>query len=113
MCGSRHERRRTTSSWPPGSASCSAMAEMPGWLTGLASRVELVDATSALAAQSELDRKTKPRASLGRLETLAVQIAAARRSLSLESLPVAVLVAAADHGYAAAGVSAYPQEVTR
>jgi nicotinate-nucleotide--dimethylbenzimidazole phosphoribosyltransferase len=75
--------------------------------------VEPIDPTTAALAQSELDRKTKPRQSLGRLESLAVQIAAVRRTLALDSLPMAVLVAAADHGYANAGVSAYPQEVTR
>jgi nicotinate-nucleotide--dimethylbenzimidazole phosphoribosyltransferase len=89
------------------------MTQVPAWLARLTSRIELVDATSTLAAQSELDRKTKPRGSLGRLEALAVQLAAVRCTHSLDRLPVAVLVAAADHGYAAAGVSAYPQEVTR
>jgi nicotinate-nucleotide--dimethylbenzimidazole phosphoribosyltransferase len=89
------------------------MADGRTWLADLVSTVVPGDAASALAAEAELERKTKPRGSLGRLEALAVQIAAARRSLSLEALPGAVLVAAADHGYAAAGVSAYPQEVTR
>jgi nicotinate-nucleotide--dimethylbenzimidazole phosphoribosyltransferase len=85
----------------------------PSWLQILAGAVAPVDTTSAAAARAELDRKTKPRGSLGRLETLAVQLAAVRCTLSVASLPAAVLVAAADHGYAAAGVSAYPQEVTR
>jgi nicotinate-nucleotide--dimethylbenzimidazole phosphoribosyltransferase len=85
----------------------------PPRLASLAAAVAPLDATAAAAARTELDRKTKPRGSLGRLETLAVQLAAVRGTLSLASLPAAVLVAAADHGYAAAGVSAYPQEVTR
>jgi nicotinate-nucleotide--dimethylbenzimidazole phosphoribosyltransferase len=65
------------------------------------------------AAVAELDRKTKPRGSLGRLEDLAAQIAAIRGSLRPEPLHAAIVVAAADHGIAAEGVSAYPQEVTR
>ncbi len=85
----------------------------PSWVVELAAAVEPIDPVWAEAAQAELDRKTKPRGSLGRLEELAVQIAAVRRTLAPGSLPAAVLVAAADHGYAAAGVSAYPQEVTR
>jgi nicotinate-nucleotide--dimethylbenzimidazole phosphoribosyltransferase len=65
------------------------------------------------AARDALDRKTKPRGSLGRLEELAVRVAAIRGSLTPEPLRPAVVVAAADHGVAAEGVSAYPQEVTR
>jgi nicotinate-nucleotide--dimethylbenzimidazole phosphoribosyltransferase len=59
-----------------------------------------------------LDAKTKPRGSLGRLEELAVQIAAIRGTPAPGRLPAAVVVAAADHGVAARSVSAYPQEVT-
>lgn len=65
------------------------------------------------AARAELDRKTKPRGSLGRLEGLAEQIAAIRDTVSPEPLRAAIVVAAADHGVAAEGVSAYPQDVTR
>jgi nicotinate-nucleotide--dimethylbenzimidazole phosphoribosyltransferase len=64
-------------------------------------------------ALAELDRKTKPRGSLGRLEALAARIAAIRRTASPDPLHAAIVVAAADHGVAAEGVSAYPQEVTR
>jgi nicotinate-nucleotide--dimethylbenzimidazole phosphoribosyltransferase len=65
------------------------------------------------AARNALDAKTKPRGSLGRLEDLAVQIAGIRGSVAPYPLAAAVVVAAADHGVAAEGVSAYPQEVTR
>ena len=65
------------------------------------------------AARAELDRKTKPRGSLDRLEGLAEQIAAIRDTVSPEPLRAAIVVAAADHGVAAEGVSAYPQDVTR
>ena len=72
-----------------------------------------LDRAAAAAARAELDRKAKPRGSLGRLEELAVQLAAVRGPAVREPLRAAVLVAAADHGVAAEGVSAYPQEVTR
>ena len=64
------------------------------------------------AARARLDAKTKPRGSLGRLEDLAVRIAEIRGSATPGRLQAAVIVAAADHGVAARGVSAYPQEVT-
>jgi nicotinate-nucleotide--dimethylbenzimidazole phosphoribosyltransferase len=76
-------------------------------------RVPPVDEEARAAALAELDRKTKPRGSLGRLETLAAQLAAVAHSTEPAPLRAAVVVAAADHGVAAEGVSAYPQEVTR
>ena len=75
--------------------------------------IRAVDERMRAAARAELDRKTKPRGSLGRLEDLAARIAAIRGTVSLEPLRAAIVVAAADHGVAAEGVSAYPQEVTR
>jgi nicotinate-nucleotide--dimethylbenzimidazole phosphoribosyltransferase len=71
------------------------------------------DEDARAAALEELDRKTKPRGSLGRLEALGARIAAIRGSARPEELRAAIVVAAADHGVAAEGVSAYPQEVTR
>jgi nicotinate-nucleotide--dimethylbenzimidazole phosphoribosyltransferase len=75
--------------------------------------VPTVDAEAQAAARAELDRKTKPRGSLGRLEDLAVTLAGIRGDVALEPLRAAIVVAAADHGVAREGVSAYPQEVTR
>lgn len=72
-----------------------------------------VDERAREAARRELDRKTKPRGSLGRLEELAVRIAGVRGGIELHPLRAAIVVAAADHGVASEGVSAYPQEVTR
>jgi len=63
-------------------------------------------------ARAALDRKTKPPGSLGRLEDLAVRIAGIRREASPGQLRAVIVLAAADHGVAARGVSAYPQEVT-
>jgi nicotinate-nucleotide--dimethylbenzimidazole phosphoribosyltransferase len=65
------------------------------------------------AAQRELDGKTKPRGSLGRLEELACTIAGIRGTARPGRLRSVVVVVAADHGVAAEAVSAYPQEVTR
>ena len=75
-------------------------------------RIEPVDRTAGRAAQSAFDRKTKPRGSLGELESLACRVAAIRGTASPGRLRAAVVLAAGDHGYAAREVSAYPQEVT-
>lgn len=72
-------------------------------------RIETLNADAMDAARAELDRKTKPRGSLGRLEELAVQLA----GIGVSGPRCAIVVAAADHGYAEEGVSAYPAEVTR
>lgn len=75
-------------------------------------RIVPPDAAAGARAQLLLDGKTKPRRSLGVLEDLAVQLASVR-GVERPAPPVkAVLVMAADHGVAAEGVSAYPQEVT-
>jgi nicotinate-nucleotide--dimethylbenzimidazole phosphoribosyltransferase len=59
-----------------------------------------------------LDGKTKPRRSLGRLEDLACAVAAIQRTEEPRVRRKAVVVMAGDHGVAAQGVSAFPQEVT-
>ncbi|MBX6395917.1 MAG: nicotinate-nucleotide--dimethylbenzimidazole phosphoribosyltransferase [Alicyclobacillaceae bacterium] len=62
--------------------------------------------------QQRLDRLTKPPGSLGRLESLAVELAVATGQERPVVRPAGVLVMAADHGVARSGVSAYPPEVT-
>lgn len=62
--------------------------------------------------QRAIDTKTKPVGALGRLETLAAQIAAFRNSLTPRIDTCILTIFAADHGIAHEGVSAYPQEVT-
>ncbi len=59
-----------------------------------------------------IDGKTKPPGSLGKLEGLAAQIAEAQGVLRPAMDRAALLICIADHGIAAAGVSAYPQAVT-
>lgn len=63
--------------------------------------------------QTAIDGKTKPIGSLGRLETLAAQIAQLQQTLSPRAETCTLTIFAGDHGIAAAGVSAFPQEVTR
>lgn len=68
---------------------------------------------SRAAAAARQDRLTKPQGSLGRLEDIAIQLAARQRTERPALDRVAVIVFAADHGIAAEGVSAFPSEVTR
>jgi nicotinate-nucleotide--dimethylbenzimidazole phosphoribosyltransferase len=81
-------------------------------LDGVVARIAPPDEDAARSAREALDAKTKPRGSLGELETLAVRIASIRGAASPESLRAALVLVAGDHGYARLGVSAYPQEVT-
>jgi len=64
-------------------------------------------------ARLHLDTLTKPLGSLGRLEDIAVQVAAIRGEKLNDKPNKAVFVFAADHGVTEEGVSAYPSEVTR
>ncbi len=70
------------------------------------------DAAAAAAARRHQDDLTKPPGSLGRLEELAVLLAAVRGRDAVPLGECAVLVCAADHGVTGHGVSAYPAEVT-
>jgi nicotinate-nucleotide--dimethylbenzimidazole phosphoribosyltransferase len=65
-----------------------------------------------LAAQEQLDRKTKPVGSLGRLEELAAQLCAIQHKVPPNTARKRILVFAADHGITEEKVSAYPREVT-
>ena len=71
-----------------------------------------VDAAAAERTRAYLDTLTKPPGSLGRLEALAIQLSAITGSARPRVDSPAVVVFAADHGVAAEGVSAFPQEVT-
>ena len=82
-------------------------------LADVIARITAPDPRVAEATQARLDDKTKPRRSLGRLEDLACQVAAIRGTPELAPPIKAIVVFGADHGVAAEGVSAFPQEVTR
>ena len=62
--------------------------------------------------QAAIDDKTKPLGALGRLEALALQLGLIQGSARPVLRRPTVIVFAADHGVADAGVSAYPAEVT-
>jgi nicotinate-nucleotide--dimethylbenzimidazole phosphoribosyltransferase len=64
------------------------------------------------ALQEAIDDKIKPRGSLGALERVAWRVGRIQRTLSPCFTRPSLLVFAADHGAARAGLSAYPQEVT-
>lgn len=74
--------------------------------------IQPLDENAMRAAQGHLDCLTKPPGSLGKLESLAIQLA----GISGEVMPTftqrAVVVMAADHGVCEEGISAYPAEVT-
>jgi len=75
-------------------------------------RVRTLDAGWMDAARQRQVRLTKPAGSLGTLERLHVQLAGIQRTVLPQIEQPAVLVTAADHGVADAGVSAYPKQVT-
>jgi len=70
------------------------------------------DAALGDAVQHAIDVKTKPPGSLGRIEALALQMALAQGTERPEADPARLFIFAGDHGIAAEGVSAWPQEVT-
>lgn len=79
------------------------------WWQGPCQPLDHVARTKAESRQQQL---TKPAGSLGRLEKLAIHLAAlqGRERPSLDKLWIAIF--AGDHGVVAEGVSAYPQAVT-
>lgn len=63
--------------------------------------------------REELAHKTMPAGALGRLGELAIRLAEIQGTLEPRVDRARLLLFAADHGVTAAGVSAYPREVTR
>lgn len=78
-----------------------ALAELPG-----------PDDTAADHVAARAASVLRPPGALQRLDALAVHVAGWRGSTRPEVAAPAILVFAADHGVAAAGVSAFPAEVT-
>jgi nicotinate-nucleotide--dimethylbenzimidazole phosphoribosyltransferase len=71
-----------------------------------------VDQACMEHTQTRLDRLTKPRGSLGRLEELAIRYVGITGEERPKVPSAVVLTFAADHGVTDEGVSAYPREVT-
>ncbi len=72
-----------------------------------------IDRAVAALARERVDNLTKPLGSLGRIESLAIQLSAIAGALPARAYTKkAVVVGAADHGVSLEAVSAYPAEVT-
>ena len=81
-------------------------------LQRLVDSIEPLDDVAMAAAGRRQARLTKPPGSLGRLEELSVWLAGVRREAVPRIESKVIVTAAADHGVARSGVSAYPREVT-
>lgn len=74
--------------------------------------VQPIATTLDPAIKSAINGKTKPLGSLGKLETLAFQIARVQQTLTPVLVQPSCIIFAGDHGLTAEGISAYPSEVT-
>lgn len=74
--------------------------------------IKQLDGAAMAKARKQQDILTKPAGSLGRLEDISVQLAGILGQAVPRIQDKVVILAAGDHGVAADGVSAYPQEVT-
>ena len=81
-------------------------------LDDVVGRIGPADPQAKRAAETRQSRLTKPPGSLGRLEELSLQLAGVFRTERPAPQGKAVIVAAADHGVVAQGVTGYPQDVT-
>ncbi|MBC8496152.1 MAG: nicotinate-nucleotide--dimethylbenzimidazole phosphoribosyltransferase, partial [Chloroflexi bacterium] len=81
-------------------------------LQELISKIQPLDEAAMQAARARQDDLTKPRGSLGQLESLSIQIAGITGEETPTIQQKVVATMAGDHGVVAEGVSAYPSEVT-
>jgi nicotinate-nucleotide--dimethylbenzimidazole phosphoribosyltransferase len=96
-----------------GGGSAWSARRVPDLIADTVAAVRPVSAQARAAAAERLDRMTKPRGALGRVEDLAVALAGIARVCPPPlPEPAAVAVFAGDHGVHAQGVTPWPQEVT-
>jgi nicotinate-nucleotide--dimethylbenzimidazole phosphoribosyltransferase len=81
-------------------------------IENLIARIQPLDQEAMTAARTRQDSLTKPQGSLGRLESLSIQLAGITGQPRPRIEHKVVTVMAGDHGVVAEGVSAYPQDVT-
>lgn len=74
--------------------------------------IPVPDEAVAEAAREHQRRLTKPPGSLGRMEELAVRLAAQQGTVTPAAERVGIAVFAGDHGVCDEGISAFPQSVT-
>jgi nicotinate-nucleotide--dimethylbenzimidazole phosphoribosyltransferase len=84
----------------------------PRTIDAIVEGIEALDQTWIDKARERTARLVMPPRALGRLHSIAERCCAIQRTLSPVADQKAVLVMAGDHGVAAEGVSAFPQEVT-
>ena len=75
-------------------------------------KIEKPDETIRAAIQEKIDNLNKPKGSLGRLETLAMQICMVQQTLSPQLHHPCHLLLGGDHGIEREGVSISPRDVT-
>ncbi|MCR8644896.1 nicotinate-nucleotide--dimethylbenzimidazole phosphoribosyltransferase [Paenibacillus sp. N1-5-1-14] len=81
-------------------------------LQDVLTNINPIDESIMEAAQQHLDSLTKPPGSLGKLESIARQVAGITGEVKPVFHKKTVIVMAGDHGVCAEGISAFPQEVT-
>jgi len=81
-------------------------------LEAIISEITPPDAQCMAQAQAHTAQLVMPTRALGRLHEIGERLCAIQGTLTPSITQKAVLIMAADHGVAASGVSAYPQEVT-
>ncbi|GIO31815.1 MULTISPECIES: nicotinate-nucleotide--dimethylbenzimidazole phosphoribosyltransferase [Paenibacillus] len=83
-----------------------------GFLEQYVEGIPELDMEASRAAAAHIGNLTVPPGALGKLESLAVQLAGITGRIKPSFEKKAVIVMAADHGVCEEGVSAFPQEVT-